>query len=67
MSSILINLPYNFFFFLTNEDPYLSNESIRGFSGGSAVKNPPAKTGDTDLIPDPGRSHMPRSNYARAP
>ena len=30
--------------------------------GGSVVKNPPAKAGNTGLIPDPGRSHMPRSN-----
>ena len=25
-------------------------------------KNPPADAGDTGSIPDPGRSHMPRSN-----
>ena len=31
------------------------------------VKNPPANAGDTGLIPGPGRSHMPRSNEARAP
>ena len=35
------------------------------FLSGSVVKNPPANAGDTDLIPDPGRSHMPRSNEAR--
>ena len=29
---------------------------------GSEVKNPSASAGDTGLIPDPGRSHMPRSN-----
>ena len=29
-----------------------------GFPGGSAVKNPPASTGDMGLIPDPRRSHM---------
>ena len=31
------------------------------------VKNPPANVGDTGLSPGPGRSHMPRSNYARVP
>ena len=35
------------------------------FLSGSVVKNPPANAGDTDLIPDPGGSHMSRSNEAR--
>ena len=30
--------------------------------GGSVVKNLPANAGDTDSIPVPGRSHMPRSS-----
>ena len=34
----------------------------QGFSGGSMVKSLVANTGDTGLIPDPERSHMPRSN-----
>ena len=38
-----------------------------GFPGGAVVKNPPANAGDTGSIPGPGRSHMPRSNWARAP
>ena len=33
-----------------------------GFPGDSVLKNPPANAGDTGLIPDPGRSHMPQSN-----
>ena len=33
-----------------------------GFSGGAAVKNPPANAGDTGSSPGPGRSHMPQSN-----
>ena len=37
------------------------------FPGGTVVKNPPANAGDTGLIPGPGRSHMPQSNWARAP
>ena len=32
---------------------------VRGFSGGSGVRNPPASADDTGSIPDPGRSHMP--------
>ena len=34
----------------------------RDFPGGAVVKNPPANAGDTGSSPDPGRSHMPRSN-----
>ena len=37
------------------------------FAGGPVVKHPSAKTGDSDLIPALGRSHMPRGNYALAP
>ena len=37
------------------------------FPWGSVVKNPPANGGDTGSISDPGRSHMPWSNYACAP
>ena len=35
-----------------------------GFHGGSVVKkkNLPANAGDTSLIPDLGKSHMPQSN-----
>ena len=31
------------------------------------VKHPPTSAGDTGSIPDPGRSHVPRSNQACAP
>ena len=41
--------------------------SHKTFPGGSVVKNLPANAGDTGLIPDPGRSHTPRSNKARPP
>ena len=37
------------------------------FPGGAVVKNPPAHAGDTGSSPGPGRSHMSRSNQARAP
>ena len=31
------------------------------------IKNPPADAGDTGSSSGPGRSHMPRSSYARVP
>ena len=31
---------------------------LKGFPGGSVVKNPPAKAGDMGLILGPRRSHM---------
>ena len=37
------------------------------FPGGAVVENPPANAGDTGSSPGLGRSHMPRSNWARAP
>ena len=39
----------------------------RGFPGGAAVENLPANAGDTGSSPGLGRSHMPRSNWAREP
>jgi len=47
----------NYFFKMLALKKYLE-----GFLGGSVVKNPPANAGDTGLIPEPGRSHMPWSN-----
>ena len=43
---------------------WLWNVSERkwGFPGDSMVKNPPAKAGDTGLIPDLADSHMPRNS-----
>ena len=41
-------------------------KQIRGFPGGSVVKNPTASAGDTGLIPDLGRAHMLQSNQACA-
>ena len=38
-----------------------------GFPGGAVVENLPANAGDTGSSPGLGRSHMPRSNYAREP
>ena len=38
-----------------------------GFPGSTVVENPPANAGDTGSSPGLGRSHMPRSNWAREP
>ncbi|XP_049555956.1 DNA helicase MCM8 isoform X4 [Orcinus orca] len=40
---------------------------LGGFPGGAVVEGPPADAGDTDSCPGPGRSHMPRSGWAREP
>ena len=37
----------------------------QGFPGGAVVENLPANAGDTGSSPGLGRSHMPRSNWAR--
>ena len=39
----------------------------QGFPGGAVVENPPANAGDTGSSPGLGRSHMPRSGWAREP
>ena len=38
-----------------------------GFPGGAVVENLPANEGDTGSSPGLGSSHVPRSNWARAP
>ena len=45
---------------LSQEQPQEPSQSweIQGFPGGSVVKNPPANTGDTGLIPGVGKSHI---------
>ena len=50
-------------FFLIKIYSYVAQD----FPGGPGDKNPPANAEDTGWIPDPGRFHMPRSNYTRAP
>ena len=40
---------------------------MEGFPGGAVVENLPANAGDTGSSPGLGRSHMPRSNWAREP
>ena len=41
-------------------------KKIKDLTGGTLVKNPPANAGDVGSSPSQGRSHMPRSNEARA-
>ena len=38
-----------------------------GFPGGTVVENLPANAGDAGLSPGLGRSHVPRSSWAREP
>ena len=45
----------------------LFKNHLEDFPGGAVVKNPPANAGDMGSSPGPGGSHMPRSNWARAP
>ena len=40
---------------------------MEGFPGGAVVESLPANAGDTGSSPGLGRSHMPRSNWAREP
>ena len=40
---------------------------LEGFPGGAVVENLPANAGDMGSSPGLGRSHMPRSNWAREP
>ena len=45
----------------------LVKSSNQGFPGGAVVENLPANAEDTGSSPGLGRSHMPRSNWAREP
>ena len=40
---------------------------FRGFPSGAVVENLPANAGDMGSSPGLGRSHMPQSDWARAP
>ena len=46
---------------------HCDKKGIGGFPGGAVVENLPANAGDTGSRPGLGRSHMPRSNWAREP
>ena len=46
---------------------YSSELSRLGFPGGAVVESLPANAGDTGSSPGVGRSHVPRSSWAREP
>ena len=52
---------FDFFF------PVIKKCETLGFPGGAVVGNLPVNAGDTGSSPGLGRSHMPRSNWAREP
>ena len=54
-----VNLLFSIFNFQKN---ILFKIQIGDFPSGPVVKNPPANSGDIELIPDLARSHMSRSN-----
>ena len=45
----------------------IKRNEFEGFPGGAVVENLPANEGDVGSSPGLGRSHMPRSNWAREP
>ena len=51
----------------TNAIIFLGQRSFSGFPGGAVVENLPANAGDAGSSPGLGRSHVPRSNWAREP
>ena len=48
-------------------ETYKLKKKNLGFPGGAEVENLPANAGDTGSSPGLGRSHMPRSSWAREP
>ena len=44
-----------------------NSQDMEGFPGGTVVESLPANAGDMGPSPGLGRSHMPRSNWAREP
>ena len=63
----LIPRKYKKFLHFNNKKQTTLSKMGRDFPGGAVVKNLPDNAGDKDLNPGPGRSHMPWSNWARAP
>ena len=49
------------------DSPFHQKPLFWGFPGGAMVENLPANAGDTGSCPGLGRSHTPRSNWAREP
>ena len=55
------------FLFMFAKDWCMIKIYDQGFPGGAVVENLPANAGDTGSSPGLGRSHMPRSDWAREP
>ena len=63
-------IPLTFIEHLLCSEANTSNQYKRyhpGFPGGAVVESLPANAGDAGSSPGLGRSHMPRSNWAREP
>ena len=60
-------MPFLFTFGSSPISEWLIKVSLEGFPGGAVVENLPANAGDAGSSPGLGRSHMPRSNWAREP
>ena len=60
-----------FVFHTSNSFDHYMGECLKvqwpGFPGGAVVENPPANAEDAGSSPGLGRSHMPRSGWAREP
>ena len=52
---------------VVNNLPSIKNKPPEGFPGGAVVGSLPANAGDTGSSPGLGRSHVPRSGWAREP
>ena len=52
---------------LANLLTFMLKSRLWGFPDGTVVENLPAKAGDTGASPGLGRSHVPRSSWAREP
>ena len=53
--------------FMLSVHIFYHNKRRGDFPGGAVVENLPANAGDTGLSPGLGRSHVPRSSWAREP
>ena len=66
-NSAIVGLRYSWYGFMTWSSNMCRKLHFWGFPGGAVVENLPANAGDTGSSPGLGRSHMPRSDWARGP
>ena len=69
---ITVSLNLNYLCLMNHHLCHFSSSKLfikinQGFPGGAVVESPPANAGDTGLSLGLGRSHMPRSSWAREP